>query len=78
MATKKKRPRVARAKSDAMLKDALVSALQRDAANELKQTQMLRLLLDEVHTLRLVLEHEVSKYNLPAVKAKRRKGRSIK
>lgn len=64
--------------TDKLLKESLVAALQRDAANELKQTQMLRLLLDEVHTLRLVLEHEVSKYNLPAVKKPRRKGKAIK
>lgn len=78
MATKKKKRPTRRANTDKVLKESLVAALRRDASNEQHQTRLLGNLLGEVSLLRALLEHEVSKYNLPATKKPRRKGKAIK
>jgi hypothetical protein len=77
MAPKKKRTAKRRSSTDALLKESLVAALRRDATNEQWQTNLLGKILGELSLIRAVLEHEASKYNLPASRA-RRKGRAIK
>ena len=75
MAAKKKPTLTAhkkpRANTDQLLKESLVAALRRDAANEQKQTQILDVLCTEVQTIRALLERETGKFNLPAVKHKK-------
>ena len=80
---KKKR---ARAGTDQALQDSLITALRRDAAAEAITVVALKELLLEVQKIRAVLEQtatvmqaELLKYNLPAVKKPaRRKGKAIK
>lgn len=66
MATKK-RSRVARAKMDALLEDALVSGLRHAARAEQTQSNLLEKILGELSLIRAVLE-----------KPRRRKGKAIK